>query len=923
MTDVGGVIAAYSRFAEASDGARSAVQRELSADLDLANAKRDTALAGADRRRDDARTSARAVVELASRLTATADYLHAMSLSLDGLAGPGSLLSVWANEMPDLDHTAAQAIGACRVGQLAESLMPREFAGTFLADLPALPAVVSLAGGHFVVESAVPAGGTELLRSVLLRLVLGNPAGDVRLTLVDPHGSGQGLAAFLELPPAIRGDKVWVGPEEVEAQLRALSATVESVLQTRLGARYATLDEYNTANPAVAEPHRLVAILDLPAGGWTERSLELLGRLARNGPRAGVHILASLDRSAPVPRGVGLDALLVPATVVRIDAEGTGRIDDPELGEWSFLPDTLPDPVKVETWLADVGRAFAGRSRALSTERVLVPLDWTGSSASGLEVPIGLDEEGDLLSLALGDDPAHGLVGGMTGMGKSNLLHVLITGLASRYSPDELELDLLDFKEGVGFAPYRILPHARAVALETEREFALSVLRDLQDEIARRGRLFSAAGTDQFTAYRASGRALSRIVLLIDEFQILLAGDDPLARDAAAAIEDLVKRGRGFGIHVLLSSQSPSVAGPYLSRIYNQMGLRVALRCRQADALAILGEGNDAAARLEEPGEAIVNEELGQAARNRKVRVALLGRDELTARVAAIAARDERTHPGPITFEGAAPARLEANPRLRELAAGTWHTDPGTAEAFLGEPVEIKAPTAARFERYPRANLLVAGPDEAAAYGLLVAATVSLALEQPEATFDVLDFARPSSSVAGVLADLAGRLPTRLSLAGPREAGMTLAGLLEDLQARLDHSATAEPARYFVIAGVHRWRELRGATQFDSSPEGTSLLRLLDEGPDAGLHVIAWTDGQVSLDRALKRGAVAHFDLRAVLRVPETDAQNLLESTAAARLADNRALFRHEEWPAGQVEKFKPYPVPTVEAFAALLGRTD
>ena len=82
----------------------------------------------------------------------------------------------------------------------------------------------------------------------------------------------------------------------------------------------------------------------------------------------------------------------------------------------------------------------------------------------------------------------HALVAGKTGSGKSTLLHALITNLALTYSPEEAELYLVDFKEGVEFqwyATYR-LPHARVVAIQSEREFGLSVLQRLDGILRER-----------------------------------------------------------------------------------------------------------------------------------------------------------------------------------------------------------------------------------------------------------------------------------------------------------------------------------------------------------------------------------------------------------------------------------------------------
>lgn len=107
--------------------------------------------------------------------------------------------------------------------------------------------------------------------------------------------------------------------------------------------------------------------------------------------------------------------------------------------------------------------------------------------------------------LSLGKETAqHALVAGKTGSGKSTLLHVLITTLALNYSPDEIELYLIDFKKGVEFKRYAThrLPHARVIAIESEREFGLSVLEGIDAELKLRGDLFRQGGADNLKNYR-------------------------------------------------------------------------------------------------------------------------------------------------------------------------------------------------------------------------------------------------------------------------------------------------------------------------------------------------------------------------------------------------------------------------------------
>src|SRR6202008_252043 len=98
----------------------------------------------------------------------------------------------------------------------------------------------------------------------------------------------------------------------------------------------------------------------------------------------------------------------------------------------------------------------------------------------------------------------HTLIAGKTGSGKSTLLHALVTNLAMWYSPDEVEFYLVDFKKGVEFKTYATneLPHARAIAVESDREFGLSVLQRIDAELSRRGELFRRAGVQDLASYR-------------------------------------------------------------------------------------------------------------------------------------------------------------------------------------------------------------------------------------------------------------------------------------------------------------------------------------------------------------------------------------------------------------------------------------
>lgn len=782
-----------------------------------------------------------------------------------------------------------------------------------------LPALLDLIGsGHLFLHGPDPEAARQMLQSILLRLVVTFPPGALRLSLADPVGLGANLSAFLRLPDALRGDKVCSRSEEIARQLDLLEKHIETVIQSRLQNLYADVEEYNAQAGEIAVPYHILAVSEFPVG-FDERMAERLLHIARNGPRAGVYLCLVIDPQAALPRNFDLQDLLACGTVLQPHGEGW-RWEDAEMGPVNFIPDPPPSFERFNALLERVGDAFGQRATALSFARIAIPPHerWQGNATGGLSIPIGISSTGEIHNLELGRGVVHhGLIGGITQSGKTNLLHVLITQLALRYSPDELELYLLDFKEGVEFYPYLNLPHARVVGLESEREFGRSVLRRLQAEMEERSRRYKSAGVSALSAYRRAGGSLPRILVVMDEFQVLFSEDDRIAQESGRILEDLVRRGAAFGIHVLLSSQSPSASGMYGNRIYSQMGLRIALRCLPQEAQAILGEGNTAAGQLEQPGEAVYNDEMGHPQKNVLMRAALMtAEDRQRALQAVRQLAQDRAYEPPVTFEGRAVARLDLNPELQTLLAQpAWPSPSSTAHIWLGESIEIKPPTAAVLERYPRSNLLILGGEEPEAYGLLLAALIGLAAQHApqRVRLFVADFARPESPLYGCFGRLS--LPHPLTLLGPRQAN----GLLPELIGELDAGQFGKLS-YVLIAGLHRWRELRSSDPYLQSEPAKQLARLIEEGPELGLHFIVWADGMATVERVLKRGGLANFDLRVAFHLPEKDSNDFLGSNAAARLGENRALFRHEDWELGRLEKFKPYAIPDPETLSRLLG---
>jgi len=807
--------------------------------------------------------------------------------------------------------------------------------------LPLLPAVARFAGhGHVLIsERGFADGARSLLQALVLRLVTATGPGLVRFALADPVGQGRHLSAFLRLPPQLRvGSGVAARPAEIEALLTTLTDHVVEVTQRRLTNVYDSVEAYNAATTGVLVPYHVLVLAGFPTG-VDDQAAELLGNLARNGPRAGLYILATLDPSLPLPRGFDLAALSALSTNLGLDPRGDLTWDDPDFGRSTIEPDQMPPAARANPWLDAVGAAASSAARDLPFGRIAISSGqrWSGVTTDGLDVQIGVDGRGEPQRFVMGVRGVHhGLVGGDVRMGKTNLLHVLISQLALCYPPEELELYLLDFKE-VEFDAYLTerLPHARAITSRTDREFGLSMLRRFHDEIDRRARLCREARVTDLPDYRSmTGNVLPRALVIMDEFQVLFSEEDRLAREAGRLLADIAKRGAAFGLHLLLATQSPGGSlAAYLRPVYEQMALRIALGCTQPSvSQAILGEGNDAATRLVQAGDAIYNDRRGEGD-NPVMRIAFLSTRERLSLIASIRGLGGgREYPPPASFDPDAPASFGAHQPCAAFAAaaaasgasaaGAWPAPGATVAAWLGEAIEIKPATTATFERYVRSNLLIAGGEDHG-HGLLLATLLSAAIQRSPADvrFTIAEFTRPSSPSHGFFDPLRS-LPHEVRIADRRTAGAALDDLLDDLDARLADAdgsgVSARPERFFLIAGLHRWHELLAEGDYGRPSETSArLVRLADKGPDAGLHVVAWTDGYATAERALRRAGLAHFGLRAVLRVlspAESDA--LLGVSAAASLDDDRALYRDTEWPAEQVEKFKPYSVASLYSFA-------
>lgn len=830
----------------------------------------------------------------------------------------------------------------------------------------ALPAVLDILDRGSLLINAGPEGSgraVDLLKNVMLRLLTAFPPGKVRFTIIDPVGMGQNFAGFMHLADfdeALVGGKIWSEPRHIEQRLTDLTEHMETVIQKYLRNEFASIQEYNERAGEVAEPYRFLVIADFPAN-MTEAASKRLASIASSGARCGLYTLIATaapigrDGRPRIPHWAPLSALEASSIVLAWNgARFLWQNDD--FSAWPLTIEPAPAEEQITSLVHQVGRLAKDASRVQVPFEAVAPPQpqlWSLDASDEVRVPLGRAGAKNLQYFTLGRGTAqHALIAGRTGSGKSTLLHVLITNLALWYSPDEVELYLVDFKKGVEFKTYATheLPHARVIAVESEREFGLSVLRRLDAELTRRGQLFREAGAQDVAGYRrimaareresggaaVASAAVSRILLIVDEFQEFFVEDDKLAQEASLLLDRLVRQGRAFGMHIVLGSQTLGGAYSIARSTIGQMAVRIALQCSEADSYLIMAEDNAAARLLSRPGEAIYNDVSGRIEGNSPFQIVWLPEEKREVFLRRMRERLDSNGKGPpaaIVFEGNIPADIARNHLLASLIDRRTPPPPAP-RAWLGEPISIKEPTAATFRRQSGSNLLIVGQQEDTALAMALSTVLSLAAQLPPSDPNLpailaLDATPADSPHAGRLDSLASKLPSLVRLARVRDAAAAIAALSEELARREGLDQPAPQPLFLMVLGLQRFRDLRKEDEFsfsgrddEAQTPAQQFTRLLREGPVHGIHSIVWCDTVTNVERSLDRNSLREFESRVLFQMSAADSTHLIDTPAAATLGRYRALLHSEE--SGVLEKFRPYAMPEgpwLDAAAARLAR--
>lgn len=773
------------------------------------------------------------------------------------------------------------------------------------------PCVLPLLGRGNIVADVPADAGQALIRRVVREAYAGTAPGQVDVIGYDPLLSGL-FAPFASIKTASESALTVLNrPAELAETVDRLVGDVQRVNDLLRG----TSDDLLTYREHTGHPVerlQLVVMLDAPEG-LDEQIYRQVLSLSKVGPASGISFVWLSSASGQSPDWWNQSDVERTAQVISGTARNVRWKAHPEFSLALAKPDATEIVEASDKVASDIASASAP---SVPFERIQdISSTWTQSSADGISFAIGTAGS-RTIEVTLGDERQqrhNALITGAVGQGKSNLLKVIVHSLCQRYGPRELDLYMLDFKAGVTLFPFAsttgavdYLPHARVLGLESDRDFGVAVLRHLDSELGRRSKLFRPYG-DNISKYRAAvpDAYMPRIVLIVDEFQMMFDPVDKNAEDAAQLLEGLARRGRSCGVHIILASQTISGIAALMTRengIFAQFPIRVALKNSVGESFASLSQGNDAAARLRVRGEAILNLDYGAQIANQQIVVAVADDTVLAGLQRSWWESAKQATNAPLVFDGARLVRLgegaSAIGALRRKVVG----DGVAPAAVIGYPIDVSGnPLAIALPNERGRNIAILGAGEQSgniddsddasnnAIGILQVASVSLALQHPagDAEFiclDMLDAATARRNNHAEWLNLMERLGYPVQTVGRDELG----AFLQSTVAGIKEGGPRGPT-YLLGFALDRAASLETPDMFAHRPV-EDLQTVLRDGPTSGVHMIGWWSNAATFKSHIGFGGEGFVESLVMLRLDQGAVQDFLGPFVTWSVRDNRGL---------------------------------
>lgn len=745
------------------------------------------------------------------------------------------------------------------------------------------------------------------VNTLLGRLLAASRPGNISIDMVDAESLEGTCSEFKRLDHKVFN--VHSREEDIAAYLEETYAHIEHILQNVLHDDEHTLADYNRKHE-LAEGYRLLVMESFPSG-INGRSADLLKKILKNGVRAGVQVLLLVNED-----GVGTNedggkllARFLPA-ITDYTYDFTHKLP---VSFGHLTSDCLAEIVRY----VNKGLETKKNKVVVKFTDYLLPEEewWTRETADDIEIPFGVSPDLQVQGLQItqksGQNSA--IVIGIPGSGKSVFLHSLIVSAALRYSPEELGLYLIDFS-GVEFNTYALhnLPHAKVIAPEAEREFGLSVLRELKEEGFRRMNLCRDYGVSNIVELRRRnpGLKLPRLLVIIDEFQKLFElSNDKISQESQSIIEIIIREYRKFGINIVLATQTLR-GNPIDMQL---MANRVVFEYAPSDA-GRLFEGQYPA--VYRTGECIYNAKSGAATANVRVQTFLLEqkeRDELLEAISEKATHKQVPPNETVVFRSADLHDF----RLRRMNPRhvPQQRNPAEIGLYLGEPIAIaEYDVYASLNMLSGDNILVIGGEQKVAQQIALCSSLSMmdAHADESAEFHFFNFMLPTDPLADLPQDYFAAVNFEVSFPYTgEEVSACLGQVIEEINRRRMGESGMQKHIYLSFYAFQRAQMFKKAGDYRLSEAAQQLNYILENGPLVNVYTLLQVDKLENMKRSLEN-VLSCFNHRVALQMEENASQTVIGSYAANKLfemnrknSEYRAYYYNND--QNILCKFKPY----------------
>ncbi len=438
------------------------------------------------------------------------------------------------------------------------------------------------AGQNFVInytnKTAEKAQGR--LNQLIVDILLSLPGRSFNLHFVDLAFSAQASFLTRNLNEKLYG-KLISSPNDWNQLKDELRAKMAKSLE-----EYGDVTKYNESKSKVLVPYDVVVVTDYQKCLNDMRDIDAL---FENGHKGGIYFVLMNNLDSKSDRDI--DSLLALENFYQtLDADSYGNytkdaiirctpiLDNPILAKacFNYINEGAELP-QVEAASVDYGEMTSGGFEKIDKAMV---------------IPVGSSEQGELVDFTLDTvSHIHCFIIGQSGTGKSVFLHDVIIGAMSKYSPEELELYLMDFKiGGVEFNRYKNEKHVKALLVDnSDIQITLEILRDISNKMRERGKLLRDNGVSNIVEYNQVNpdKKMPRIVFIADECHVMFptmnSKEAKLYREISEILSKIAKEGRSQGVHLVLATQTIAQA-EIPSEVINNISDFYLLKCAPGDS---------------------------------------------------------------------------------------------------------------------------------------------------------------------------------------------------------------------------------------------------------------------------------------------------------------------------------------------------